>query len=366
MKRWEIYLEILIEIILVVGLLFAIGYIFPKCLAFLWPLVLGWLIALIAHPIQKFLQKKLNVSKKLGSAVLVILVLALISGVIYLIGSKLAQEGGDFVRGVPEIYKEVSQNVEEIWNEEKDKLPKSIADKISGTAGKVVSEITSYLTSEKGVGYATSIAKSLTNGVIGIIVMFMSAYFFLVDWEHINNRFATVHAPELKKRLKVIKENILGAVGGYFIAQFKLMGIIFVLLFIGFLILRVDYVFVLAVLISLLDALPFLGVGTALIPWALYEFLAKEPSYAVGLLVLYVICLFTRQILQPKMVGQSVGLSSLDTLILMYIGMKIAGIIGFIIAVILGIIVKRLYELGMFDGSINRMRTRIEMLKHAE
>ena len=86
----------------------------------------------------------------------------------------------------------------------------------------------------------------------------------------------------------------------------------------------------------------------------------------IGLLVLYVICLLTRQILQPKLVSNTVGLSPLATLILMYVGMKIAGVIGFIIAVVLGIVVKKLYEMGMFDGPINRMRVRIEMLKDAQ
>ena len=115
-----------------------------------------------------------------------------------------------------------------------------------------------------------------------------------------------------------------------------------------------------------MDALPFLGVGTALVPWAIYDFIAGEMNQGIGLLVIYGVCLLTRQILQPRIVGKTVGLGSLTTLVLMYVGMKIAGIIGFIVAVVLGIIVKRLYELGMFDGSIKRMQMRFEMLKDAE
>lgn len=366
MKRWEIYLEILCEVILVIGVLFLIGFVLPKTLAFLWPLVAGWVIAMLAHPIQKFLQKKLNISKRLGSAVLVVLVIVLVCGVIYLIGSKLFGEASDFVKEVPSIYQDVEQNVRETWNNFKDRLPSSIADKVSGVTEKLVGEITSFFASEKGAGYIGSVAKSVTNGLIGVIVMFMSAYLFLVDWERIHRDIQCMEAPELKKRLKLVKDNILGAVGGYFLAQLKLMLIICVLLLIGFLVLRVQYTLVLAVLISILDALPFLGVGTALIPWALYELFTQQTGYGVGLLVLYLICLLVRQILQPRMVGESVGLSALSTLILMYIGMKVAGIIGFIIAVVLGIIVKRLYELGMFDGSINRMRSRIKMLREAE
>lgn len=366
MKRWEIYLEIVCEVILMIGCLFIIGFVLPKTLAFLWPLVAGWIIAVLAHPIQRFLQKQLKVSRKLGSAVIVVLVILLVSGVIYLAGSKLVGEGIGFAKDVPTIYQDVEHNIKETWDGIKDRLPQSVADRVSGISGKIAGEITSFLASERGAGYIGSFAKSVTNGLIGIIVMFVSAYLFLADWDKLHKEIQKMEAPEFKKRMKVIKDNILGAVGGYFLAQLKLMFIICVLLLIGFLLLRVHYALILAILIGILDALPFLGVGTALIPWAIYEFIANQTMYGVGLLILYVICLLTRQILQPRIVGQSVGLSSLSTLVLMYVGMKIAGIIGFIIAVVLGIIVKRLYELGMFDGSINRMRSRIMMLKDAD
>lgn len=366
MKRWEIYLEILCEIILLSGFLFAIGYILPKTLAFLWPLVAGWVIAMLAHPILVFLQNKLKMPRKLGSAVLIILVIFLVTGVLFLIGSKLVHEGMAFVDNVPEKYREVEATVTSLWQNVKGKLPGSIADKVGSLTNNVVAEVTSFLASEQGAGYLGRFAKSVTNGLIGIIVMFMSAYFFLADWITINKGIRNIKDKQLKKRIKVIKDNMLGAVGGYFLAQIKLMLIICGLLIIGFLILKVNYTFILAVLISILDALPFLGVGTALIPWAVYEFITGRTMFGVGLLVLYVICLLTRQILQPRLVGGSVGLSALSTLILMYVGMKIAGIIGFIIAVMLGIIVKRLFELHMFDGSINRMKYRIEMLRKAD
>lgn len=366
MKRWEIYLEILCEIILLLGFLFAIGFLLPKTLAFLWPLVAGWVIAMLAHPILVFLQKKLKMPRRLGSAVLIVLVILLVTGVLFLIGSKLLHEGMAFVDIIPQKYREVEATVKSLWNDIKGMLPVGIANKVGSLTNNVVGEVTSFLASERGAGYLGRFAKSVTNGLIGIIVMFMSAYFFLADWININKGIRNIKDKQLKKRIKVIKDNMLGAVGGYFLAQLKIMLIICGLLFVGFLILEVNYTFILAVLISILDALPFLGVGTALIPWALYEFISGKTMFGIGLLVVYVVCLLTRQILQPRIVGGSVGLSSLSTLILMYIGMKLAGIIGFIIAVMLGIIVKRLYEMHMFDGPINRMKYRFEMLRKAD
>lgn len=366
MKRWEIYLEILIELILLAGSIFAIGYLLPKTLAFLWPLVAGWIIAVIAHPMHKFLQRHLNFSKKSGSAFIVILLITVICTVIYQVSIKLINEGTAFVHTLPQIYEEVQQNITSLWLSLEDILPNSISNKVSNFVSSLSSELSGLATSNKGAEYIGSVAHTLTNGVIGIIVMFMSAYFFIADWDKIHNGLYDLMSDTVKLQFKTIKDNMLGAVGGYFLAQLKLMGIVGVLLFIGFMILRIDYALILALLIAILDALPFLGVGTALVPWAIYAFIVGNINQGIGLLVIYGVCLLIRQILQPKMVGESVGLSALETLVLMYVGMKIAGIIGFIIAVVLGIIVKRLYELGMFDGSIKRMRVRFEMLKDAE
>lgn len=366
MKRWEIYLEILIELILIVGTMFAIGYLLPKTLAFLWPLVAGWIIAVIAHPMHKFLQKRLKVSKKFGSAFIVILLIALVSGLIYQITAKLVNESMGFIHTVPAIYQEVQNNVTSLWMSVKDWLPDSIGDKVTNVVNSLASEVSGYMTSDKGAEYIGNVAHRLTNGVIGIIVMFMSAYFFIADWDKIHKGLYDLMSEEVKVRFTAIKDNMLGAVGGYFLAQLKLMGIVGVLLFIGLMIMRIDYALILALLIAILDALPFFGVGTALVPWSIYAFIAGDFNQGIGLLVIYGVCLILRQVLQPKMVGESVGLGALETLVLMYIGMKVAGIIGFIIAVVLGIIVKRLYELGMFDGSIKRMQVRFEMLKDAE
>ena len=114
-----------------------------------------------------------------------------------------------------------------------------------------------------------------------------------------------------------------------------------------------------------MDAIPFFGVGTVLIPWAIYEFTIGNTFYAGGLVVLYAVCFVLRQVLQPGFVGDSVGLSSLSVLVFMYVGFKLGGILGFIIMILLGIIIKRMYESGFLDGPVNRLKERIEMLKTA-
>jgi sporulation integral membrane protein YtvI len=295
----------------------------------------------------------------------VVFVIAIVALAAYGIILVVAHYAVDFASAVPELYKEARINVSNWWSDVSRDLPAGISKKISDTADSAGDEISAYLASKVTKGYLSGFAKGVTNGLIGIIVMFMSSYFFMVDWDKLHKNYASIESDRIKEQTKLIKDNLLVGVGGYIYAQVKLMGIVAIMLFIGLTILPSKYAFVPAILIAVLDAIPFLGVGTVLIPWAIYEFTLYKFGYAVGLLALYLICMVSRQILQARFVGDSVGLSPLTTLILMYIGLKLGGIIGFILMILMGIIVKKMYESGFFDGSINRMKNRIQMLKEA-
>ena len=105
----------------------------------------------------------------------------------------------------------------------------------------------------------------------------------------------------------------------------------------------------LALAIAFLDFLPFFGTGTALIPWAVYEFLTGDYKRVLALVVLYGVTQLVRQLIQPKLVGDSIGLTPLFTLVLLYTGYRVEGIFGMIVAVPIGLIVVNLYKAGAFD-----------------
>jgi len=137
------------------------------------------------------------------------------------------------------------------------------------------------------------------------------------------------------------------------------MFIIAAVLAAGFLVLGGKYALLLAVIIALLDFLPILGTGTILIPWALVRLVAGEYPFGVGLVVIYVLTLVLRQVIQPKIVGDTMGLDPLMTLLFLYLGFKISGIAGMILAVPIGMLFLNLYEFGAFDSIINSVKTLI-------
>ena len=143
--------------------------------------------------------------------------------------------------------------------------------------------------------------------------------------------------------------------GGYFLAQFKIMFVVGLILFAGFWILGVSYAPVLALAIALLDFLPVFGTGTVLIPWALLRIISGDYAFGAGLGLLYILTQVVRQLVQPKLVGDTMGLNPLLTLFLLYLGFKISGISGMILAVPVGLLVMSLWQYGAFEGMISSL-----------
>ena len=138
-------------------------------------------------------------------------------------------------------------------------------------------------------------------------------------------------------------ENIVKMLRGYII----ILLITCAELFIGFTILRLEYAFVLAMLIAIMDILPVVGTGTALIPWGVYQLIIGNVWMGLGLLVLYAAITVIRQIIEPKIIGKQVGLTPIVTLMAMYLGLQLFGIIGMVCLPILLIIIVKLQESGM-------------------
>ena len=110
----------------------------------------------------------------------------------------------------------------------------------------------------------------------------------------------------------------------------------------GFCVLRVEYAFLLAILIALVDMLPILGVGTVLVPWALIALIQRDFQRGIGLLVLYLLMLILRQVLEPKLLGKSLGLHPLLTLFSTWIGWKLLGFVGMLLAPFAALLCKML------------------------
>lgn len=325
-----------------------------KLAVYFMPFVVGWMIALIANPVVKWLERRLKIVRKLGSALIIILVLGLIVTGLYFGFSKIFSEAKIFIENFPEMYQDFEVEFRQIGRELEGKfkvLPPGIqegwsalADNIDQMAGSLIAGI-----SEPTVAAAGNFAKKLPSVLVSVIVTVISAYFFIADRDLVIAWLKESTPKALQNKMEIVSDNFKYAVGGYFKAQFKIMIVVGIILAAGLAVLGVKYVILLSILIAFLDFLPFFGTGTALIPWALFQMLAGDYKYAVGLLVVYGITQLVRQVIQPKLVADSMGLNPLVTLILLYMGYKMGSVIGMIAAVPIGMIVINVYEAGAFD-----------------
>lgn len=361
MKQSTKYLKILVNLLVAVFTIVCLGIVFPKLIVFFMPFVIGWIISMIANPLVRLLERKMKIVRKHSSMMIIIGVLALVVGFGYLAISRIVVETGNLIANLPQIYAGFQEDFEEIGQNLQvfyERLPEDTQNAIQG----VTSDLAKYVSGlVQAIGEPTfeaagNFAKNVPGTLIAIIMCLLSAYFFTAERDKILEGLKH-HVPAgIWNRVSGVVHDLKHVVGGYFKAQFKIMGVVYVILVAGLFILKVDYVLLVAFLIAFLDMLPFFGTGTVLGPWAVIKILSADYQIAVGLIILYAVTQIVRQVIQPKIVGDTIGMNPLATLIFMYIGYKLSSIIGMIIAVPIGMILINLYQAGVFDNQIRCVR----------
>ena len=355
------YLKVLMNLGIALIILLLLVFLLPRVLVFFMPFVIGWIIALIANPLVHFFEARLKIRRKAGTVFVIIAVIALVVLAGYLIGAKVIQEAVGLVNELPEMwnsaeedFRTIGKNLDVLYSRFPENIRSTIAD-IGEQMEGFVGELVGYAGTPtiEAVG---NFAKNLPTILIGIIMCLLSAYFFVAEREYMSVKVKG-HMPEtLIYRWDMMARSFKRAVGGYFKAQFKIEIWMYVLLVAGFTVLKVNYTLLIALGIAVLDFLPVFGTGTVLIPWAVIKILSSDYRMAVGLLIIWCGGQLARQIIQPKIVGDSIGVAPIPTLFLLFIGYKAAGVFGMIIAVPIGIILVNMYEEGVFDTTINSLR----------
>lgn len=361
MKSSTKYLKVALNLLIALLFLLFCAFLLPKLIKFFMPFILGWVIAMIANPLVKFLDRKFRVVRKAASAVIIILVIGAVILILYNAAMILGEQVRGFMGDLPETWKSMQADLDMVGRNLSryyDKLPEDMQERMMGileSSEEILAGLGTRV-SAPTVKAAGNFAKNIPLAMIYIIMTLISAYFFIADRETILEFVRTHTSQGMKERFQVVSDSLRQAVGGYFKAQFKIMGIVAVILFIGLKILRVRYVTLIAFLIAFLDFLPFFGTGTVMLPWAVIKFLSGNYKMTIGLLIIWAVSQLVRQIIQPKIVGDSMGMPAIPTMFLLYIGFRLGGAVGLIIAVPVGMIVYNLYKAGLFSNTIRSMQ----------
>jgi len=355
------YLKVFVNLGIMLTIVLVCFFVVPRVIVFFMPFVIGYLISLVASPLVKFFEKQFKIQRRASSAFVVIAVIAVVILAAYLVGSKLVEETADFARELPEMWESIQEDFVRVGQRLSvfyQYIPKAITNTINNVAsniqtylGEVVADLSSPTIEALG-----RFAKNLPNILISIIMCLLSSYFFVADKGYVMGMVGKVLPKTLFERLQMIFCSFKKAVGGYFKAQIKIELWMYLLLGVGFSVLKIKYAFVIAIGVAFLDMLPFFGTGTVLIPWTIVEFLSGDYTRVIGLLIIWGVGQLARQLIQPKIVGDSMGLSPIPTLVLLYVGYKVGGMIGMIVAVPIGIIVLNMYQEGVFDTTLDSLK----------
>lgn len=327
-------------------------FLFPKVWHLFWPFVIGWVLSMIANPIVRFLENRLKLKRKHGSIVIIIVVLLFITLILYGLiaaGISLVQnmilELPDIFAYIEEVFQSLVEVIERLTADKGLVEIETVKDFIIGKLQEIVNMV-----SKKGIDYASAFLSNMPSFLMGAIFALISSFFFIKDKYKIDSSLKKWMRKWNLQKVLLIKESCIHVFKHYMEAQFKISAIIYIVLFAGLFILRIPYAPLIALGIAIVDLLPIFGTGTVLWPWIFIDLLLGKYKTSIGLLSIYIVSLVLRQIIQPKILSDSMGLSPLASLVLMYIGYQIGGFFGLLLAVPLGMIVYELYQKGLFNG----------------
>lgn len=352
------YGKAFMNLILAAVIVFLCIFIAPKVVLLFMPFLAGWFLALLANPLVRFFEEKMKIKRKAGSALVIIGVIAGICFLIYALGNRLVKEMVGFLSMVPGIWNNVETEFAGLnakWSKVWYSIPREVVEKAEDLGQTIGNEVR-VMIAGLSVPTADAVGKFAGNipGVfIAVMMCLLSAYFFVAEKDYVSKRVRKMMPSCWWKKCNLLKKTTIDVMAGYLKAQIKIEVWVYLLVAAGLLLLKVRYGYLIAIPIAFLDMLPVFGTGTILIPWTIFKILTGKYMYALGLFGVWAGSQLLRQVIQPKMIGDSMGMAPIPTLVLLYTGYKLGGMVGMIAALPLGLLARAMNEAGFFDNSKN-------------
>ena len=356
------FTKVLRKILILIITLVSIFLLFKLALFYV-PFLIGFIISLLIEPIIKMISRKTKLTRRTSAIIVLLCIFTILITLIVWGTVSLISESADLLQSlntyIEKIYDQIQKYINSI---EFDKLeiPRQVISIIETSANNFLDFVTKWVSE-----LLTSILQGITSlPVIGIyiVITILSTYFICADRLFILDQFEH-HFPKIwVRKFGIHLKKLISTLGSYLKAEATLILISFIEVLIGLCIfkwigLNVEYPLLAALGIGFVDALPILGSGTVMIPWAIISAVNGDLQLGIAIFVLYVIILVVHQLLEPKIVSNNLGIHPIFTLIAMYTGFKLSGIIGLFIGPIILIILQNVFET-MIDNGI--VKTRLE------
>ena len=308
----------------ILGLIF-LG--FKYVLPLLMPFLLAFIFSVLLKTPAEFLSRKFRINRRLVSTVLVTLLFILLAVLALLVGSELFSFARTSVSQFNTVVIPTVESLTETASRWTSRLDPNVVSVLDGLVNSVLLSLRSKV-AEISTRLVTGIMSSLPSSFLNVLFMIIATYFISLDFGLLKWAVARRIKEEDYNKIIAGLDYCKTTVGRMLRSYVLIMFITFVEQSIGLTILGVEYSVLIAMAIAVFDILPVVGSGTIMLPWAVISLITGDIKRGIGLLVLYVIITVIRQIIEPRIVGDHVGLHPLLTLMCMFVGLRIFGGLG--------------------------------------
>lgn len=354
-QRGALWLRLSIRFLLTLGCFLLLLFLGRPLLSLFAPFLLALITAAVLNPLVKRLQRSLGWSRGPLSLLLLLLLFGLAGGAVVLLGYaavsqliSLAQNWTGLLDSLQATLEQIEVIFSNLWT----LVPPQVADFMDST----FNSLFIWFKDAASDWFTTFVptigekAMGLPSFIIALVIYIMAAYLLTADYPYLRSRAAQHMDEGLLHFLGQVRSVALGAFGGYLKAELLLSVGVFIILLAGFTIIRQPYGLLLALALAVLDFIPIVGAGTVMVPWAFVALFLGDFTVAVELMVIWGIIALFRRVMEPKFVGDQTGLSPILSLVSIYVGMRLGGVIGMILGPILLLVLLNLAGMGMFRG----------------
>lgn len=329
MTKWLTKRNLIIALSIVVIILIFI-FIVPVSL----PIILALFTAVMIDPLVKLTEQKFKWNRKVAVISVFIFILALLASILYLTVTKLIGKIIDFTKEAPDYFNSFSG----IWIDFHNKLlqytagmPSEVVTAIQIESTNIFDSIQKSILSHVSYEKITSLMSEIPDFLISLSFYVIALFLFMLELPELKRMLFRYLTTSTAEKVRFMITKLKSVIFGFIKAQLFVSFIIFAVCFVGLLLITPKYAFIMSVIIWIIDIIPILGSIIILAPWALYHLVSGNIAMGTQLTILAIFLLIIRRIVEPKMMGSQIGLSPLPTVISMFIGLKLIGIVGLFI-----------------------------------
>lgn len=319
------------------------------------PFILALLVAMAINPLILKIQSRVKFRRSKITIFVLVIIFTLSLTVLWILLSAIATEVIGLLNGWEELFngfQQSIQNLEAITQELLLKINSDIEIPDHGIIDSLTSTIFEYLkVAVSDFSSLTAFARDRVVGItsfgVSVLIFAMGCYFITADYPTICNNLANRLGVNLTELLNQVKAITIAAFGGYIKSRAIVAAGVGFIIFIGFILIGQEYALLLALIMAVLDFIPIIGSGTLLVPWSIIDLLTGNITQGLQLLAIYGVVTVYRNIAEPKVVGDKTGLSPTLSLITIYIGMRVAGVVGMILGPVLTIVIINSLKIGV-------------------